>query len=128
MPTFSQMTHLASDMMAGKPTSLRSPKWATLRKKLIAANPVCQVCGNTDLDSLVAHHRKPFHLFPELELEPSNIAIVCENGPGHMNCHLIIGHTGSFQQWNPNFDADAEYVGAMLKRTGAEYGNIDNPG
>lgn len=113
-----QVSHLTSDYMAGKPAKVRSPKWAAFCKECIAASPVCQVCGNKTLKALVGHHRKPFHLFPELELSKDNVAIVCENGPGHMNCHLIVGHTGNFQQYNPDFDQDAAYVGAMLKKTG----------
>ena len=112
----SQLKSLASDWMAGKPAKVRSPKWPAVRKAAIDASPFCQVCGNKNRKALVGHHRKPFHLHPELELEPSNVAVVCEDGPGHLNCHLVVGHTGDFKQVNERFDEDAAYIGSMLRR------------
>jgi hypothetical protein len=84
----------------------RSDKWETVEKHFREANPTCACCG-TD-KSLNVHHCKPFHLFPELELEPSNLITLCMN-QGKW-CHLYIGHCGSFSKWNKNVRIDAATV------------------
>lgn len=76
----------------------RSPLWAKLREKFIADNSSCMACGQRD--DLSVHHIRPFHLFPELELEPTNLVTLCEKGPGSINCHLVIGHGGNWSRYN----------------------------
>lgn len=56
------------------------------------------MCGGKD--KLEVHHIKPFHLHPELELDPSNLIVLCESGGGGLNCHLAIGHLGSYKSFN----------------------------
>jgi hypothetical protein len=76
--------------VAGK---ARSGKWPRVRHAHLAKHPGCAVCGNVgDCD---AHHVYPYHLFPELELDPENLITLCR---GH---HLFFGHLGEFSAFNP---------------------------
>jgi 5-methylcytosine-specific restriction enzyme A len=79
----------------------RSSKWHSVEKHFLANNPCCAICNGTK--RLNVHHKKPFHLFPELELEVSNLVTLCM---GDKECHLRIGHAGSFRSYNPNIDSD----------------------
>ena len=96
------------DIIQGK-ASLSSPsrssKWPKVRKKHLEKNPCCAVCGATA--KLNVHHIKPYHLFPELELEESNLITLCECGKGGVNCHLFIGHLGNYKKINPDSVKDA---------------------
>ena len=56
---------------------------------------------------------KPFHLFPELELEESNLIPLCEGRT--VNCHLAVGHLFSYRSHNPNVEEDAEVMRAKVK-------------
>jgi hypothetical protein len=58
---------------------------------------------------LDVHHIRPFHLHPDLELEPSNLITLCEADKGGVNCHLFIGHLGNFKSFNVDVKADASY-------------------
>lgn len=119
----------------------RSPKWDKVRDEHIRLNPCCAVCGSRI--NVQVHHKKPFHLFPELELDPNNLVSLCEGKkPGlvrrfllaaHMvaedpgNHHLNIGHNGHFKDYNPNVDADiAKYKKIIEAKKAVElYGGID---
>jgi len=46
----------------------------------------------------------PFHLDPAKELDPTNLITLCMS---KKECHLYIGHGGSFKQYNPNVRSDA---------------------
>jgi hypothetical protein len=47
---------------------------------------------------------KPFHLYPQLELDPSNLITLCEiKGRDH---HLLIGHLDDWESYNPNVRSD----------------------
>lgn len=75
----------------------RSPKWEEFKKEYAKTHlPVCAVCGGTS--QLNLHHLKPFHVFPELELDPANVIWLC-NAKRH---HIEIGHLGNFQSINPH--------------------------
>jgi hypothetical protein len=63
------------------------------------------VCGGSE--KLEVHHKQPFHLQPEFELDPDNLITLCEANKGGVNCHLFVGHLGSFKSFNPNVMADA---------------------
>lgn len=78
----------------------RSSLWPALRKRLIEEHPFCAVCGGQDF--LEVHHKKPFHLWPELELDPDNCCVLCD-APG-LNCHLRVGHLRSWSSYNPLID------------------------
>jgi 5-methylcytosine-specific restriction protein A len=81
----------------------RSPHWPACRKAHLAAHPTCAACGGTT--HLQVHHKKPFHLHPELELDPANLITLCES-PG-VDHHLHVGHLGDWKGFNPNVDRDA---------------------
>ena len=82
----------------------RSPHWEALRKAFLKGK-VCALCGGTD--KLEAHHMMPFHLHPELELDVNNLIPLCESKKGGVNCHLYIGHLGSFKSYNETVNANA---------------------
>ena len=85
----------------------RSHKWPALRRRTIQGAGCCAACGRTT--NLTVHHIQPFHLYPALELEPTNLIVLCENKDG--NCHLRIGHGRDWDIYNPNVVTDA----AMLR-------------
>lgn len=81
----------------------RSPGWAKVRKAHIESHPACEACGS--LKKVEVHHKKPFHLAPELELEPSNLISLCESKEfSSIICHLTFGHLGNYQDENPMID------------------------
>ena len=81
----------------------RSSRWPKFSKGYLKGK-ICAVCGGKK--NLQAHHKKPFHLFPDLELDPANVIPLCE-GAKDVNCHLFIGHLGNFKGYNPDVEADA---------------------
>ena len=95
---------LKEDIKKGKPAVERSHRWETVRNRHLKDNAICAACGATD--HLQVHHIRPFHLFPELELEPSNLITLCEKGiidedKQNDNHHLELGHGGDFRKNNP---------------------------
>jgi 5-methylcytosine-specific restriction protein A len=74
----------------------RSSMWPKIRKYFIAVNNRCSSCGKTR--GLEVHHKKPFHLFPELELDSGNLITLCSNP----RCHLDKGHLGYWKSYNPS--------------------------
>ena len=62
----------------------RSSKWPAVRREFLRNHPCCEACGKTT--DLAVHHIKPFHLWPELELVPSNLITLCEYH------HFYLGH------------------------------------
>ena len=74
----------------------RSPKWGAVAHEKVAEIKKCEVCGSTD--RLQVHHIQPFHDNPELELEPSNLVVLCMS---KNECHLVCGHGGSFKTYSP---------------------------
>jgi len=94
---------LKEDVIKGKPAIARSPKWDSVRKRHLKNNPDCAACGSTK--NVQVHHIRPFHLFPQLELEPSNFITLCEtdmDGKNNVNenHHLHLGHNGNFHNNN----------------------------
>lgn len=71
----------------------RSPKWYSLRCRTLQNANGCEACKS--LKSLQVHHVKPVYTHPELELDPSNLMVLCRT------CHLHIGHGGCWMQVNP---------------------------
>ena len=80
------------------PGTKRSPKWRKVRAEFLKKYPKCAVCGGTK--KIEVHHIVPFHIDPSKELLHSNLITLCEQGPS-LNCHLIAGHRGNYQRWNP---------------------------
>ena len=84
----------------------RSPEWGKIRKAHLAKFPTCAACGGKT--KITVHHMKPFHLHPELELDPTNLITLCE-GNKDINCHLVEGHYWSFaKRFNVDVIADSE--------------------
>jgi 5-methylcytosine-specific restriction enzyme A len=75
----------------------RSSKWPTVEKHFKETHPTCAACGSKN--RLNVHHCKPFHLDPALELDPNNLITLCMDTK---ECHLHIGHGGSFKQYCPD--------------------------
>jgi len=82
--------------------AVRSSKWSSVRKEFLQKNPSCAICGKTK--KIVPHHKKPFHLFPELELEVNNLTTLCESNG--MNCHITFGHIGNWKNYNSDIIED----------------------
>lgn len=92
----------------------RSPRWPAARKAWLAVQPACAACGS--IKDLEVHHKRPFHLFPQLELDPANFITLCETfGTVH---HLDVGHSfagkRSWKIFNPNVETDAAALYADL--------------
>jgi 5-methylcytosine-specific restriction endonuclease McrA len=81
--------------------AIRSPKWANVRKEHLKNNATCAACGRDK--KLEVHHIKPVHLFPELELDPSNLVTFCADP-----CHIVFGHLMNFKSWNSNVLIDSD--------------------
>lgn len=92
-------------------TKQRSPKWKTVRKNFLQKNQECAICGKTE--NLVPHHKLPFHMFPDKELDEENLVTLCENHP--VNCHYLFGHLMNWQTYNPNIDDDVKIWSEKLK-------------
>ena len=109
------------DVLHGKiPTDgpKRSPKWAAARKEHLKKFPKCAICEGTQ--QLNVHHIKPFHLHPDLELEPSNLITLCECASYGIICHILVGHLGDYKNINPNSVEDAKTWNAKLKESNFE--------
>lgn len=88
-------------------TQARSPHWPSARKRHLELHPTCAVCGGKE--KLDVHHIKPFHLHPDLELDPNNLVTLCEANKGGVNCHLHFGHLGNFKSFNVSVVTDAAH-------------------
>jgi 5-methylcytosine-specific restriction enzyme A len=100
-----------SELWYGTPESegcadrgLRSSRWPTVRKAHLASEPKCQWCGTKY--ALEIHHIEPFHLRPELELEPKNLITLCQKPTTH--CHIKRGHKGCWRDTNPTVREECE--------------------
>ena len=79
----------------------RSGKWPRVERAWLAVHPTCAACGGKEQVSV--HHKRPFHLHPELELDAANLISLCER---HC-CHLMIGHSGDWHAYNSHVEDDA---------------------
>lgn len=80
----------------------RSDEWPEVRRAHLELEPTCRACGGSRL--LQVHHKAPFHLHPELELQQSNLITLCEK-PGH-DCHFVFGHFHDWRLFNPDVEQD----------------------
>jgi len=92
-----------TDRLQGKapPGARRSPEWRRVRQLYMSDIDSCSVCSRRR--GLEAHHIIPFHLAPDLELDPLNLIALCRR------CHLFVGHLGSWARFNPQIREDAAY-------------------
>lgn len=79
----------------------RSSQWPVIEKQYLEKHPTCAGCGTTK--HLQVHHKKPFHLFPQFELDINNLISLCEDS---WLCHLHLGHSGDWRAYNPNVEED----------------------
>lgn len=91
----------------------RSSKWPKIRKEFLLKNPKCAVCSGTK--SLEAHHIIPFHVNPDLELDPNNLVALCESKSYGIICHLLVGHLGNYKNVNPNVKEDVAFWNEKLQ-------------
>ena len=103
-------TTKARDSAAGI-TTKRSSKWSALEKNFLKQHPACAACGSSN--RLNVHHIKPFHLHPELELEPTNLITLCMDKTNE--CHIRLGHGGDFKAYNPYVEEDVAEVKNNIK-------------
>jgi 5-methylcytosine-specific restriction endonuclease McrA len=80
----------------------RSPKWRQARYDWVVHHqPQCMLCWGSE--KLQVHHKFPFHLHPELELDPTNFITLCEGGRG-VNCHYLAGHGCDWKRYTQQTD------------------------
>jgi len=77
----------------------RSSGWTEVRNNFVKKHPACAACGSTVV--LNVHHIKPFHLFPKLELDETNLITLCRDH------HFRVGHDpdGPWAPKKPNWSA-----------------------
>lgn len=94
------MQHIRDVMRGSAPAGkLRSPHWHTVQTHFKILNPECAVCGTKK--KVEVHHKKPFHLHPELELLFENLISLCRIH------HQWWGHLGAWKSFNPVVVDDA---------------------
>lgn len=77
----------------------RSGRWSIVRAAYLHDHPTCEACGKAN--DLTVHHVTPFHVDQTRELDPTNFITLCHT------CHLVFGHLGNYQSYNPNVREDA---------------------
>ena len=91
------------DLWRGYPvfgSAARSPQWERVRKEWLKSHPQCAVTGDTK--GCEVHHKKPFHLHPELELDPSNFITL------RRDMHLLYGHLMNWSAFNDSVEEDTK--------------------
>lgn len=83
----------------------RSSEWPRVEKEHLLREPACAACGYKGR-GLQVHHIKPFHLHPNLELDPGNLITLCEIK--ERDHHLLIGHLDDWESYNPNVRTDVK--------------------
>jgi 5-methylcytosine-specific restriction endonuclease McrA len=84
----------------------RSPEWPRVEREHLMREPTCAACGHRG-PGLQVHHIKPFHLHPNLELDPNNLITLCEvKGRDH---HLLLGHLDEWESYNVNVKRDVKH-------------------
>lgn len=83
----------------------RSPEWHRVAREHLQREPACAACGYRGRKVQV-HHIKPFHLHPQLELDPGNLITLCAaRGREH---HLLLGHLDEWASYNEHVRADVK--------------------
>ncbi len=83
----------------------RSPEWPRVAREHLLREPACAACGYRG-PKLQVHHIKPFHLHPQLELDPRNLITLCAvKGREH---HLLLGHLDEWESYNEHVRADVK--------------------
>lgn len=90
----------------------RSSLWSGVRSSFMKTegNDCCAVCGKKGiLANLQVHHKVPFSVDPSRELDMKNLITLCD---AH---HLLFGHLGNFQSWNPTVEEDCRIMFEKIK-------------
>ncbi len=93
----------------------RASEWVYVRNEFVRRHPRCEACGGSY--NLNVHHIKPFHLYPELELDEGNLITLCREH------HFRIGHDPDGKgpakpNWsasNPNVRSDAANMRSKVR-------------
>ena len=85
----------------------RSSQWQRIRREYHDQNPLCAVCNTRK--KIEIHHKHPFHLNPELELDKNNLISLCKEH------HFWFGHLGSYQSFNEEVEKDAVLFSAKIR-------------
>lgn len=110
-----------AEVDAGSLSAPRSSEWPAVRNAYLKEHPECAACGRTGR-GLQVHHVVPFHLDGNgdedgdgiiNELDSDNLITLCTGDT--CNCHLWIGHAGSFKTYNPNVREDAKRFREMIR-------------
>ena len=91
----------------------RSSKWGRVKREHLRKFPECAVCKSKK--KVQVHHVIPFHVAPDLELDPTNLVTLCENAKYGIVCHLLVGHLGNYRRTNLSVEADAAYWRQRIK-------------
>lgn len=91
-----------------KPGERRSPRWPAVAQLHLAYHPRCEACGSTI--NREVHHIIPVSYDAARELDPANLMTLCEGSATAPNCHLLIGHLGSWNLYNAQAPAMARQL------------------
>ena len=100
---FSRLFDLFKDNFSG-----RSWTWTKVRSEHLKNNPTCAACGRDK--KLEVHHIKPYHKYPELELDLNNLITLCDDP-----CHFVFGHLMNYKSWNENVVSDCKEYNNKVK-------------
>jgi len=106
---FGWLRNKTTELFGGTP---RSSKWPKVRAEAVRRTPYCIACGRSK--DLEAHHIRPFHLHPELELDLENICVLCADP-----CHIVHGHLMDWKRFNPTVLEDCRRYRQNLERAKA---------
>ncbi|WP_220199768.1 HNH endonuclease [Ktedonospora formicarum] len=84
----------------------RSGEWARVQDEHLLREPACRACGYKG-KKVQVHHIKPFHLHPELELDPSNLITLCQARGKHH--HMLLGHLNLWASYNAEIEDDVRH-------------------
>lgn len=87
----------------------RSNVWDMVRAAHLDKNKSCAACGSKR--KLQVHHIIPVHVDPSWELHCDNLITLCMDVK---ECHLNVGHMGSWRDCNPNVVEDCKN---LLRKT-----------
>lgn len=81
----------------------RAGVWDMVRAAHLELHPSCAACGS--IEKLQVHHIIPVHVDPSWELHCDNLITLCMD---IKECHLNVGHLGSWKRHNPNVEKEAK--------------------
>lgn len=100
-------------------THTRSSHWPKVRREHLRKHPHCAIC-DTD-KHLQVHHIVPFHINPNLELDPNNLVTLCEPPGKTRKCHLCFGHIFDWHLYNPEVNDDIKEWNKKLAEAKKRY-------